>query len=407
MSVFSQKILIVTGLVMIFSRSAMGEVVFQESRLWRRAKLVSSGQQVWSFQSSYQKASDRYSRTGRVESMGTKYARAVTWDQLLKAEKSAQGRADMETYMKARGVKSADIAATSTYKVEREDVGFSVDWAYGLTRNWMIGFQVPLLLRTTRVSSHVEMTPFLAQGVGQRSQRSVLGLDNGQVRSKVKDLAEQELANSGYDNIPDENRSWEWGDASLLSQFYLARGYRWQWALQQMVRFPTSRDPSVSDYLQQASDDGQMDMGLTSLADYRFRRWTLGGRLGFVAQLPDSAKMRTESDSVSSEVHRDLGDWVWGALDADYRFNRKLGLELEYVFLKKGKDKYKGHLVSAENTDQEIHQTRCGLTYELAATSSRRGIEKKWVASLGYTQPWLGRNSVDAGKAAFELTTYF
>jgi hypothetical protein len=391
--------------------SAQAEVLVNDSRSWRRAQLVNAGQQVWSFQSSYQKTSDRFGTSGQVEPLGAKYARAVTWGQLLKTEGSAQGRADMESYMRSRGAKPNDIAATSTYQLEREDVGFSIDWAYGMTRNWMIGFQVPLTLRRTKVSSRVEMTPVLAQGVGQQGQKSILSLDNNQVRDKVKALAEEELSNSGYDNIPDQNQSWQWGDASLLSQFYLANAYRWNWALQQMVRFPTSQNPSVSDYLQATGDDGQVDLGLTSLMDYRMRKWTLGARLGYVAQLPDSAKMRVtdgESAAIDPKVHRDLGDWVWGALDADVRLTRRWGMDFEYAFLAKSRDKYKGAMISSSrNTDQEVHQTRLGLLYNIGTSTSRRGVEKRWVASLGYTQPWIGKNSADAGKAAVELISYF
>ena len=84
-----------------FSASAFGEVMFNDSRLWRRAKLVNAGQQVWSFQSSYQKTSDRFGTSGRVEGLGAKYARAITWGQLLKAEEAPEARAEMQDYMKA------------------------------------------------------------------------------------------------------------------------------------------------------------------------------------------------------------------------------------------------------------------------------------------------------------------
>lgn len=399
-----------------FSTWAHSEVHFSDSRTWRRARLVSGGQQVWSLQSSYQKISDRFSANGKVEPLGQQYTRSVTWGQLLNNESTAQGRADMENYMRQRNVRENDVAATSSYELEREEIGFSVDWAYGLTKRWMIGFQVPVVLRKTEVKQNVDLAPVLAGGVGQRGSRSgTLGLSNNEVREKVRGMAQDELATKGYDDVPDQQQSWEWGDVNLLSQFYLYNGRDWNWALQQMVRFPTSRNPSVSDYFQRASDDGQLDLGVTSLLDYRVLRWTLGGRLGYVAQLPDSAKMRTpEGEGVDPKVHRDLGDWIWGAVDADYRMTRRLGLDLEYAFLAKSQDKYQGtsidgtsYEVLGRDTNQEIHQTRIGLVYDVGTTTSRSGVDKKWVASLGYTVPWVGRNSVDASRAAVEIITYF
>lgn len=393
------------------------EVSLKDSRAWKRARLVSAGQQVWSFQSSYQKISDRFGATGRVEPLGARYGRAVTWGQLLNAENSVEGRREVEGYMRSRGANREDIAATSAYELEREEVGFAVDWAYGLTRRWMIGFQLPLVMRRTEVTTRVQMAPALAQGVGTASSgKSVLALDNAQVQNKVKALAEDELFRSGYDEIPDQSQEWTWGDVNLLNQFYLYNDLTTQWSLQQMVRFPTARNPSVTDYFQQTSDEGQVDLGLTSLLDYRFKRWILGARLGYVAQLPDSAKLRVAEDNlaIDPKVSRDLGDWTWGAVDADYRLSRRLNLEVEYAFLAKSRDKYKGQSVTGReysalgrDSDQEIHQARLGMVYDLGQSTARRGVERKWLVSGGYTYPLTGRNTVEAGRAAVELTAYF
>jgi hypothetical protein len=400
------------------SWTSFAEVSLQDSRTWRRAKLISAGQQVWSFQSSYQKISDRFTTNGQVEGLGARHAQVLTWGQLLRAETDGKAKAEMREYMGKQNAAESDIAATAAYRMEREEVGFGVNWAYGLTKSWMIGFQLPVVLRSTSVSSRVSLMPKLAHGAGQTGQKSLLALNAQDMAKRVKSLAEQELTNSGYDSVPDQQQNWEWGDVSLLSQFYLTQAYRWRWALQEMVRFPTSQNPSVSDFLQQSSDDGQLDLGLTSLMDYRMRHWTLGLRAGYVVQLPDSAKMRVPGSSntkgIDPKVHRDLGDWLWVGVDGDYRINRRLGLDLEYAYLSKKEDHYKG---SSQNgvdysslsygTDQEVHQTRVGLLYEIGDSSSRRGVENKWVASVGYAYPWIGRNSSDASRTSFELISYF
>jgi hypothetical protein len=187
-----------------------------------------------------------------------------------------------------------------------------------------------------------------------------------------------------------------------------------------MVRVPTSRNPSVSDFLQRQSDDGQLDLGLTSLVDYRYRKWTLGARAGYIAQLPDSAKMHVPDNGtiqktpVDPKVHRDLGDWMWASVDGDYRLYRRLGLEVEHSYLNKGKDRYRGESLTGtpyaslgEDTDQELHQTRVGVLYDLFAPTSRRGVENKWVAAVNFSYPWVGRNSSDASKASVEIMSYF
>lgn len=402
-------------LVLCTTLSTFAEVQIQDSRVWRRARLISGGQQVWSLQSSYEKITDRFNGNGRVEPLGKNYARAITWGELVGAEGSEAGKADLRSYMNQRGVNDGDIAATSTYELERENIGLSLDWAYGLTKRWQIGFQLPLTQRRTKVRSSVDLTPTLASGAGMVGQRSLLALNDSSMREKVRALAAERLTNSGYDDIPDQNESWDWGDISLLSQFYLYEGVDFGWSLQQLVRFPSSRNPSVTDYFQQVSDDGQTDLGISSLMDYQLRNWTLGLRLGYVSQLPDSAKMRVADDEnregVDPKVNRDLGDWVWGSADVEYRATRAIGLEAEYAFLSKSRDRYKSEARDltflSKETDQDVHQARLGAIYNFDGRSARRGVENKWVASLGYTYPFVGRNSADASRTTLEIITYF
>lgn len=392
---------------------ARGEVSRNESRVWRRARLIAPGQQVWGFESAYRKFDNQFSALGEVQPLGNRYARAVTWRQLL--ENSNEGRPEVEAYMRDRKLSSNDVAATATYSLERTETSFTVDWAYGLTARWMIGFQVPLTYRQTRISSNVELTPTLAQGA---SEKALQTLSRDGVKARVRQMAESELQTSGYDSIPEQKNSWDFGDISLLSQFSLLESYRWTWSLQQMVRVPTARNPSVGDYLQTNTDEGQVDVGLTSLVDYRRRSWLAGMRFGYVAQLPDNARMRVTSEryQVDPSVHRDLGDWIWGALDGEYRVTRRLGLNLEYAFLSKTADRYSGGSTPTESvlyeqlardTDQELHQTRLGFVYRLGGATARSGVENKWVASAGFTYPWIGRNSADASRTSLELINYF
>jgi hypothetical protein len=281
----------------------------------------------------------------------------------------------------------------------------------------MIGFQLPLTRRETRTRSQVELTPQLAQGAGQARGKSALALSAGSLQQKVGELARAQLENSGYDDIPDQKNSLDWGDISLLSRMGLVSGYHWTWSLQQTVHLPTARNPDLADYLQAGTDDGQVDLGISSLLDYRQRRWTLGTRVGYMAQLPDVARVRVApgaSAGIDPSVRRDLGDWVWAAVDADYRLERGFQLDLEYAYLSKEADRYQGGSIDGFNyaglgrdTAQELHQTRLGVLYRLGGLSSRRHVENKWQASLSYTYPWIGRNSVDASRTSLALMSYF
>ncbi len=407
--------------VLLLSLSAGAEVHFEDTQIWRRAKLLAPSQTVWSFSSSYQNISQRLSQDGRVEALGNQYNRTLTWDQLLAAENSQQGATELRNYMRARGFKESDVAATSTYKIDRQEIGFGIHWAYGLTKRWQIGFEVPLYLRKTRVEQQVEMTPELSRGGGRAGAAQLAARPAGQdLRARAKEIAQSQLANSGYDRVPDQNQSLDWGDVGLLSQFSLLESYRWMWSLQQQVKFPTAQNPSVSDYIQSSSDEGQVDVGVSSLLDYQKRNLLMGARVGYVAQLPDTTRMRVPTDhgagnpEIDPKVHRDLGDWIWGAVDAEYRVTGAFALSAEYSYLTKGRDRYSGEATDksdyelmAKNTDQQIHQSRVGFTYKIGSTSMRSGVANKWVTSVDYTVPWVGRNSMDASRASLELINYF
>lgn len=377
---------------------ASAEVSLEQPRIWQRARTVHAGQQILSFQSSYQKVAGRFNGNGAVQPLGREYARAVTWGQLLSNEASVQERAEMERYMLSRGASEEDVAANARYDVEREETGLRMDWAYGLMKRWMIGFDVPLVYRQTRVKTRTDVPSDLTQ--------------------KVRLASERELANSGFDEIPDQRATWDWGDVSLLSQVSVYEGYKWQWAVQQVVRFPTARNPDLDSYIQGNDDSGQVDLGVTSLLDHRVRRWTLGAQLGYVVQLPDKMRARVSSSNearrVDPKVSRDLGDYYFAAADGDCRLAKKWHLNLEYSYLNKFSDKFRGRSAEGEdyasfskNTAQNLHQTRVGFQYQLGEESQRAGVESKWIAALGYSYPWIGRNSLNASRTSVDLISYF
>ena len=392
------------------------EVVFEPSPVWRQARLVSPGQQVWSFESSLQSYDSRFNELGAPQPLGQPYGRAVTWGQLVQAELSMEGRAEIREYMRRSSLRDSDVAATAKYQVQRQEVAMNVRWAYGLTKRWMIGFQLPLVLRRTAIAQTVEMQPALSQ---VQSSLPHTQLVNGNMGVKVRELARAELSNSGYDEIPSQAQRWDWGDISLIGQFIMAEGPRWTWALQETLRLPTARNASLADYIQTNSDEGQFDVAVSSLVDFRHRRWVFSQKVGYVSQMSDQIRLRSPSSDghglgATHSVRRDLGDYFWGSLQCEFKVNSRLALNTEYSFLSKETDRYgdlsqlgHGYDQLGEGSNQEVHLTRLGLSYRLGERSARSGVENKWLLAVAYNMPLAGRNSIEASRASLEMTKYF
>lgn len=386
------------ALLLAFTTAVSAEVRHDNDYVWRRARPIASGQQAFSFQTSYQNFGTRFSDNGRVQPLGDPYARKLTWNRLLASD--VAGTNDVRDYMARNGLKGEEIAATSSYEVDRQEVGFGLNWAYGLTQNWMVGVVVPIRFVTTRMRQNVQ----------------VEGAVTPAMRERLKQLADAELASDGFDQVPLQKQTWEFGDVSLLNQVEIARSPDWTWSVQQQLRFPTARSRSVAEYISFAEDQGSINLGFSSLLDYQFRKGVAGLRGGYVAQLADTVRMRGpgagNGSAVDAHASRDLGDWFWGAVDGEVRIGRRVGMNLEHSFLTKARDRYAGDYFTADayekmadQSDQQLHQTRVGLLYKIGGLGSRLG--ERWMASVDYTYPWMGKNSSDAARTSFELINYF
>jgi hypothetical protein len=133
-------LLVLTSL--LFHSISHAEVALQDLRIWRRARVISGGQHVWGFQTSFQKITDRFGAQGEIEPLGQQYSRKLTWDQVVRAENTVTGKDILREYMRSQGLSDQSTAATLDYSLERNETGFAMDWAYGLTDGWMIGFHL-------------------------------------------------------------------------------------------------------------------------------------------------------------------------------------------------------------------------------------------------------------------------
>lgn len=331
----------------------------------------------------------------------------------MSAETSPSSRAVLQQYQQDNHLTDADLAAQSTFDLKRQETTMEMSWAYGLSERWMIGILVPISLVDTQLSPNTSMTPTLSNALHGSS-----GSSNADVRRRVQALVQSRLAAEGYSPLQSHTQDVIVGDVSLMNQFLLWQNSDAAFSLQQIARIPSAPNNNVADYIRYSRGDGQIDLGLSALADYKWRRFLFGARVGYIKSLPDTQKMRVPASADSSQVvdrsvRRDLGDLVSVSFETFYSIARRWKINGGYLGFFKGADHYSGEVAEAAyaelgaDTNQRLHMARAGLSYVLGSPTSRNGIANKWVANLNYYQPFSGLNISEGPQASLELQAFF
>lgn len=322
----------------------------------------------------------------------------------------------MNKFRADNNLSTGDVAATTDFEVQRDETMLDIAWAYGLTRTWMVGLEVPMSMVDTRLKINTVATPMLR---GALTGASVNALSEADVRNQVQAAIDQQLTSEGYDHLKNRTQDFIVGDFSILSQVSLYQNADWTFSLQQLVRIPSAPANNVNDYVRYSRDDGQIDLGLTSLLDFKWRRYLFGAKLGYLAQLPDVQRMRVpvynqnSVQVVDRRVNRDLGDVITASFETFYNLDSRWSMNGAYIGLFKGEDKYSGESNTAaynllsQNSEQVLHLGRVGISYLLGRPKSRSELERKWMVNANYYHPVAGLNVSSAPSGALELQAFF
>lgn len=343
--------------------------------------------------------SDRFGEDGLVSTLGNQYSQAWSWGDLLAAQKNEIRQAELSQYMQQNNISKDQLAAVSGFQIEREELNFDVSWAYGLTSKWMFGFQLPVSLVTTKVASQVNVEDQTAQGyqVFTQNERDVGGM--------VEELVRTELEDQGYRNIPTEREQWVWGDISLMNQYQAYSDEDVRWSLQQTLRMPTSRNPSLSDFALAQRDEGQIDVGVTQLLEKSFGPLTGIWTLGYINQLP--GLVRVNGLENQREIERDLGDIFWTGVESRFSPTARTRFSGAYRYFYKEPDEFIFPESTSRTDVQQTHLARVQGSYIFTTVERKYEIEKKWLMSLQLQSAFAGVNIDRATSALLEVQTYF
>ena len=390
---------------------SFAEVRWNESPLWRSAQVLPQGQHRWSARVGEQTIKNRYDQQGETVPLGGEYTQKWSWGDLVNAQTDKKGQDEIVQYMKRKNISSSEEAASSGFGIERDETNFDFSWAYGMTSRWMFGFYVPFSRITTKVRSEVSVDARAAEGFKSISAQNQE--DHKDIEQTVREMVRNEVARQGFREIPAERTQWIWGDVSLLNQFLLSASPDSRWSLQQVLRMPTSRNPSLSDFAMASRDEGQIDVGLSSFYERNFGP-TLGILgLGYVNQWKGPVRV-TEFDAQGSrlpgdkEVDRDLGDVWWAGIESRWSLSSSVRLSGAYRYFHKDADRWKSGVPALVTTGkQEAHLARMVVSYAFSGAEKHFDIEKKWLLNFQLQSDLAGVNSDRFTSGALELQTYF
>lgn len=392
-------------LFLLTSAFARSEVRWVESSLWRSAQVLPQGQHRWSARLGEHFVKSRFDDLGSEVSLGQQYNQQWTWGELVSAQRNKSAQNELTEYMKKNNISNSDVAASSGFDIQRNETQFDVSWAYGMTSRWMFGLHLPVSYVTTKVSSEVDVYEESSPGF----QSAFNGKSN--VRTIVNEMVRSDLENQGFREVSKERSQWVWGDVSLLNQYLAYSSPDVRWSFQQVLRMPTSRNPSLSDFAVASRDTGQIDFGLTQFVERSFGPMTGIFGLGYINQLPGPVRLsgyQIESDGKASdrEIQRNLGDIWWGGVESRYQAKSWLRFSGAYRYFQKGEDKYK-EISSLSEEKSEGHIGRLVASYVFTPVERRFEIEKKWVLNLQLQSTFAGANVDRSSSAMLELQTYF
>lgn len=403
--------LIGLGAFLFISSFASADFQWSDNFAWNRARVITPGQHSWSFRTSYQSFDSRFGSSGQYQGLGQPLDRTWTWNQILSTNGSTAIQQSLRRYIDENHLSENDIAAATDFGLKRQETTFEISWAYGLAKRWMIGVQVPISLVTTELSPSTSLTPHLS-----RALRSAVA-PNQTVRQQVESMVQNRLSQEGYDDLQSRSQNWIVGDVSFINQFSLWQNPDWALSLQQVTKIPSAPNNNVADYVRYSRGDGQMDFGLTAMLDHQWKRFLIGGKIGYTKALSDTQKMRVPGNDgtqvIDRSVHRDLGDLISTSLETFYTLGRRWTINGAYLGFFRGADHYSGdsspeqYTALGADTAQELHLARAGVSYLIGTPSIRHNLENKWVANFNVYQPLAGQNVSEGPQAALELQAFF
>ncbi|MBT3983265.1 MAG: hypothetical protein HOE90_18065 [Bacteriovoracaceae bacterium] len=374
------------------------------------------------------KIGDKFDNDGNSVPIGNDMNSVITVERIYEGETDDVKASKTMTIATLEGIGHSDSLGNSTGMV---NVGASVTvpvFAYGMSKKWTAAIAVPVTRVDQKVATGVEAGDALKKlQDAVRAQGTVEDYETF-MRKTSNPIAEK-AAEYGYNPITNRTET-KLGDIKLVNKHQLLKRSALTMTLRNDIVLPTGKEKNIDEVVDIPAGDGQWDIGLGVIAEYKLSDFTFSGAVNYIWQTPyrlgvggefkDRSLMRVPRNSYSSlspdkdMVQRDLGDQFMTQVGGKFEFFTGFHILSAYTFQYKERDKYEGSLYSdaryyymGKNSRQKMHAVTMGAGFSTIPLFKQKKFKVPLQANLTYALPVNGKSVSDAGVAQGELVLFF
>lgn len=337
--------------------------------------------------------------------VGGPFNKAVTWGDLINAQKAGYDRDSLQGYVQSKGYNMSDVVGSALGEVDIRVTATVPVIAYGVTENFTLAVVVPILYSNLNVSTgwaanenfNLAIAQFAADGKNNRI------LQNQQ---KLMDVVASDIASKGYAPLVNETRT-GLGDITLAGKYRVVKTDNYALAIVPKVILPTGATADVNKLIDVAPGAGAWDLGVSAIQSYQVDgRFSVVQSIGFTKQLPMYRAKRipfdptmTSSPDVDDSTRIELGDIYSGQIGPKYKITQLFTFGGALAYQYKTADIYSGDRFEAShyswmsiNTEQVMFSGQLGVSFSTIPLYKSHSFAVPLEMSVGYANVFSGRN---------------
>ena len=337
--------------------------------------------------------------------VGDAFNKAVTWGDLVNAQKAGYDRNSLQGYLQSKGYAMSDVVGSGTGVVDIRVTATVPVLAYGITENLTLAAVVPILYSNLNVSTgwnanqdfNQAIAKFAADGKNYRI------LQNQQ---KLMNVIASDVASKGYAPLENETRT-GLGDVTLAGKYRAIKTDNYALAIVPKVVLPTGQTADVNKLIDVAPGSGVWNLGISAIQSYQFDgQLSIVQSIGYTRQLPLYRAKRipfdptmTSSPDVDESTRVQLGDVYSGQVGPKYKITPLFTIGGALAYQYKAPDVYSGDQFESGrydwmsiNTEQVMFSGQVGLNFSTISLYKAHTFAVPLEMNLSYANVFSGRN---------------